>query len=303
MRDNGNMKWRIALLSSFVMWMAFGSGLPVASAKAASPELVKGAMIYERSDDEFASAIVIDPATGKRLYAYLPDKKWTAASLTKLTNALVLLDQKPRWSKTIAYSSKDSVGGGELSLKSGTQITIQDLFYSSIVASANNAAMALARTSGLGVDGFVKKMNAKAKSLGLTTTKFYDPVGMDPRNVTTAAEMAVIAGKAFSTPAIQKAATTMTYRFATSNPTVKKTITSTDHLLTRDDTLYVLGGKTGFLYESRYNFVVKMRPMDADPAKPPLLIVVLGSPTYEGSFNAAKGLANWAWKAYTWASK
>ena len=143
----------------------------------------------------------------------------------------------------------------------------------------------------------------KAKTLGLTTTKFYDPVGMDPRNVTTAAEMAVIAGKAFSTPEIQRAATTMTYRFSTSGPTVTKTITNTNHLLTRDDSLFVLGGKTGFLYESRYNLAVKMRPMDADPAKPPLLVVVLGSPTYEGSFSAAKGLANWAWKAYTWSSK
>lgn len=266
------------------------------------PELVAGAQIYSRADDEFASAIVIDAATGKRLYAYLPTLEWPAASLTKLMNALVVIDQKPRWTKSIAMSSKDSVGGGQLNVKNGSTIPMKDLFYSSIVASANNAAMALARTSGLGTVGFVKSMNKKALALGLTTTSFADPSGMDPANVTTAAEMAKISAKAFDVPEIRRAATTMSYAFTMNNPTVKKKITNTNKLLTSDDEMFVMGGKTGFLYESRYNLAVKLRTMDKSPDKPPLIIVVLGAPKSAGSFASAKGLAKWAWNAYDWPS-
>lgn len=266
------------------------------------PELVPGAQIYSRSDDEFASAIVIDATSGKRLYAYLPNMKWPAASLTKLMNALVVIDQKPRWTKNISMSSKDSVGGGQLSVKNGSTIIMKDLFYSSIVASANNAAMALARTSGLGTAGFVKSMNKKAASLGLTTTSFADPSGLDPLNVTTAAEMAKIAEKAFAVPEIRRAATTMTYAFTMNNPAVQKKITNTNQLLTKDDEMYVMGGKTGFLYESRYNLAVKLRTMDESPDRPPLIVVVLGAPKSSGSFASAKGLAKWAWNAYDWPS-
>jgi len=286
-----------------VIWMCVAVPSSVSAVtRQLTPLPVANAQLYARSVNQFASAVVIDATTGKRLYSYLPNTEWPAASLTKLMSAMVFVDQKPNWSKTVVMSKKDSVGGGELSVKDGSKISITDLFYSSIVASANNAAIALARVSSLGTSGFIKKMNAKAKALGLSTTHFVDPSGIDPANVTTASEMAVIAGKAFSTPMIRRAATTKTYTIALSNPVIKKELNNTNHLLTRDDQMYVLGGKTGFLYESRYNLAVKLRPVKADPARPPLLVVVLGSPTYAGSFASAKGLANWAWKAYTWSS-
>ena len=289
--------WCVICVSSVAL-----AGMPAADAAVRTPVLRSGAQIYQNSYDEFASAIVIDENSGKRLYAYLPDRPWPMASLTKLTNALVLLDRKPDWSKTVEFSNADAVGGGMLTVQSGTKITINDLFFSSIVASANNAAMALARTSGIGVSAFVQKMNEKAASLGLTKTVFYDPVGLDARNVTTAAEMAVIADKAFSTYAIRRAATTMSYKFSVADPVMHKTITNTDRLLTVDPDMYVLGGKTGFIYESRYNFVVKMRPMRPTADTPPLLVVVMGAPTYSGSFASAKALAQWAWKSYRWTS-
>ncbi len=304
MRENKAMKkvFCYVLAIGYIFYAAL-IAVPVVNAATRVPVLRSSARLYRNVYDEYASAVVIDAATGKRLYSYLPNRAWPAASLTKLTNALVLLDQRPNWSRRVAFSSADEVGGGMLTVKNGTRITINDLFYSSIVASANNAAMALARTSGLGVRGFVRRMNSKARSLGLKKTVFYDPVGMDPRNVTTAAEMSVIARVAFSTYAIRRAATTMIYHFTTTAPYMVKTIKSTDRLLTRDPDMYVLGGKTGFLYESRYNLAVKMRTMDWDPSKPPLIVVVLGAPRYSGSFASAKALANWAWKSYRWISR
>jgi D-alanyl-D-alanine carboxypeptidase len=67
--------------------------------------------------------------------------------------------------------------------------------------------------------------------------------------------------------------------------------------LTLDDEVWVIGGKTGFIYEARYNLAVQMRPMAGGPQ---LVVVVLGSPTKKDSFASAKSLAKWAWRAYAW---
>lgn len=271
-----------------------------ASAATLTPMLVPNAVLYSRADNEFASAIVVDAATGKRLYAYLPDLKWTGASLTKLMNAMVFLDLKPNWGKAVTLSSKDEVGGGRLRVNSGAKMTIQDLFYSSIVASANNTAMAMARVSGLSIANYVARMNAKAKALGMTHTTYTDPSGMDPKNVTTATDLAVLARKAFSTYMVHKASTTMSYSFPILNTNVVKKIASTNDLLTKDPDVYVYGGKTGFLYESMYNLAVEMEPNPRTPNGHKVLVIVFGSPTRAASFASAKSLAQWAWKSFEW---
>jgi len=271
----------------------------VPAVQAAGPVLRSGGMTYERSDDEFVSAVVIDAKTGKRLYGYQPQKVWPAASLSKLMSALVVLDHHPAWNKVVSTVRSDEVGGGSLAVKVGSRMTVQDMFYASIVGSANNTTMSLARLSGLGKAGFVKHMNAKAKELGLKNTKFEEPTGLNENNVTTAEEMAKLAQTAFSKSMIRRAASTMAYRFTVTNPTVVKTVKNTNRLLTYDDDVWVIGGKTGFIYEARYNLAVQMRPMDGGPQ---LMVVVLGAPTKNSSFDSAKSLANWAWRAYAWPS-
>lgn len=259
-----------------------------------------GAMAYERSDDEFVSAVVVDVQSGKRLYGYQAQKVWPAASLSKLMSALVVLEHHPAWGKTVSTAKADEVGGGSLVVKVGSKMTVRDMFYSSIVGSANNTTMSLARLSGLGRAGFVKQMNAKAKSLGLKNTKFAEPTGLSEKNVTTAEDMAKLAKAAFSQLLIRRAASTMAYRFTVTNPTVVKTVKNTNRLLTDDDDLWVIGGKTGFIYESRYNLAVQMRPMAGGPQ---LMVVVMGAPTKASSFDSAKSLATWAWRAYAWPSQ
>ncbi len=270
-----------------------------ADAAAFEPTLKNNASHYSRADAEFAGAIVIDVQSGGVLYSYQASKKWPAASLSKLMAALVTLDHHQPWGKTVALLKQDEVGGGRLAVKAGSLMTVQDMFYSSIVGSANNTTMSLARLSGLGMKGYVKEMNAKAKAMGLKSTSFVEPTGLSEKNVTTAEEMAKIAKTAFSNLTIRRAATTMAYKFTIANPRVVHTVRNTNHLLTKDDDLWVMGGKTGYIDEAMYNFVVQMRPMDGGPQ---LLVVVLGAPTKNASFASAKSLANWAWKAYDWNS-
>lgn len=269
---------------------------------AAAPTVLQNAFLYERSDDEFASAIVIDVKSGKTLYQYQPERPWPAASLTKLLGAAVFMDRKPSWNRIVSIQKDDQIGGGSLRVSPGATMTVKDLLYSSIAASANNAAVALPRTVGMSKAAFVKQMNVKAKKIGMTKSTFVDPSGLDPKNMTTAKDIAKLAEAAFAVPEIRRAATTGSYTFNIRNTGVMKTIRSTNELLTlaAHDDLHVTGGKTGFLYESRYNFVVRMRPTADDDSKRELMVVVLGSPTRTDSFKTAKGLARWAWKAYTW---
>jgi D-alanyl-D-alanine endopeptidase (penicillin-binding protein 7) len=256
---------------------------------------------YSRSEKEFASALVIDAKSKKVLYEYNADKKWSVASITKLMTSLVFLEHRPSWNKIVSIKKQDEVGGGRLRVKTGATMSVLDLFYSSISASANNTAMAMARISGLSQKNFVKAMNSKAKALGLKNTTFADQSGMDPKNLSTARDLAKLATTAFNIEAIRRPASTAKYKFVVRNTGELKVLTNTNDLLFGKDfdDLYVTGGKTGFIYESMYNLVVRLKPTGAKGSDRALMIVVLGAPTRESSFTSAKGLAEWAWKGYT----
>src|SRR3989338_4827747 len=93
--------------------------------------------------------VVMDPATGTILTMKQEDRVWPIASLTKLLTASVVLDQKVSMQKLIAMKNVDNVGGAKLYVNEGSQFSVGDLFYAALVASANNAANALARSTGL----------------------------------------------------------------------------------------------------------------------------------------------------------
>ncbi len=266
----------------------------------AAPSKKIQAQDFDPKPGDFKAAVVMDYKTKKILYAYNSEVSRSAASLTKLTGALVFLDTKPSWNKVVSIQKKDEVGGGRLRVASGATLTVRDTVYSSIVGSANNAATALARISGLGLTKFVRQMNAKAKALGCTNTKFKDPSGMDPENVTTAADMAKIAAAAFSRAEIRSPATTAKYTFRILNTGEVKTIRNTNQLLLDENNgLYVMGGKTGYLDEAKNNLVLRVRP-DRQNAKQELIIVVLGAETKAQLFEATQRLAQWTWSAYDW---
>ena len=267
------------------------------------PVILPSAETYQPVANEFASAIVVDTATGNVLYSFKPTMVWPAASLTKLMSMLVFLDHAPSWNSTVTLLAKDEVGGGRMQAKSGTKASVVNLFYTSLMASTNNTTMALARATGMSQSAFAKRMNQKAAALGLKSTTFVEPTGMSPNNKTTATDMAKLAQKAFSNAWIHRALTTPTYSF-TMRGTTKgiKTVKNTDVFLTEYDNVYVKGAKTGFLYESQYNLVTTLRGDAGAVDEPYLTVVVLGAPSKASSFESTSALAEWAWKAYSWQS-
>lgn len=252
-------------------------------------------------ENEFAAAIVMVPKTHQVLYSFKPDKPHAAASLTKLAGAMAFLKKPGSWERLITITKADEVGGGRLRVNVGTRIPLRDLFYASITASANNAATALARVSGLTMKGFLARMNQVAKTAGAKNTVFYDASGMNPKNTTTARDMALISEAAFNLPEIRRAATVETYSVRIASLGQVRTIKNTNPLLAPHTGVWVLGGKTGYLEESMYNFVGRFRPELADGSAElgkDVIIVVFGAPTKDAQFQTAKRLAQWAWRVH-----
>lgn len=285
--------WRIAWrwLWSCLCLCSLAIAIPW-SASASEPKR------YELLPNEFASAIVIRASTGKVLYEFEPDKPHVAASLTKLVQAIAMLDRAWNWNTVVTMQSSDEVGGGRLRVEVGAKVKLGDLWQASLGSSANNAATALARVAGPGVAAHVKNMNEKVKAIGANASAFHDPSGMDARNQTTARDMAQIAKYAFNQPLIRQASQAGAYRFALANGTEARNILNTNAPLLQDPEVWLAGGKTGYLPQSGYNYAGMLRPMSAGGINDPkreIIVVVLGAPSKEASFESVKRLSAWAW--------
>lgn len=218
-----------------------------------------------------ASAMVVDKQTGDVVFTKNSHEIRSIASLTKLMTTLVFVENNPGWDKLITIEKDDFVGGATLWVKEGDQVTVKDLFYSTLVGSKNNAAVALAKSTGMSVAQFVAKMNQKATELGLTNTYFAEPTGLNERNVSTAEEMAVIAREAFKNPDIVAASTTKWYKVVPTNSGLVYWVKNTSmKVLERD--LYVTGSKTGWTDEAGYCLVTQAKKGDKE-----LLALVMGA--------------------------
>ncbi len=236
--------------------------------------------------------VVMDPATGEVLASQNADDVRSIASITKLMTVMVAHDAGLDTDAKVALARADEVGGGRLQVPIGTQLTVPGLIGSTIVGSANNAANALARATGLSREAFLARMNEKARSLGLARTSFADPTGIEVENLSTAREVALMARAAFADAWIAPYAGLATYDVPLPNGAVR-TIKNTNGLVA-DASVDVMAGKTGFINEAGYTLVTRL----AKPGEKELLVVVLGADTKAQSFRDAKVLAEKAWQSY-----
>lgn len=196
---------------------------------------------------------------------YNADQILPLASLSKLMTALVFLDTDPDWDKPVTITDEQinypkTLAGddatSEVDFSSGDIVTVYDLWIAMLVSSSNQAAIALADSSELSRDEFVKKMNDKAKELGLVKTKFYDVSGLDPHNVTTAKEMAKLAYTAFNDPQVMAAGQNTAYIINAATATSIKQIAVTDRNYSLQK-FFPDASKTGFLIEAQHTVAVK----------------------------------------------
>lgn len=246
--------------------------------------------------------IVVDTASGAILAANNAEATWPIASITKLMTTTVAIDQGIDVGGTGTVKSVDDVGGAKLYVNDGTKFTVRDLLAATLVGSANNAANAVARLTGLTKDDFVGHMNAHVAALGLTHTSFVDPTGIELENVSNAREVAYFSAKAFAQENIKKfAGSWKTHITALNDAAYVRDIKNTNWMLyyPEYDDVYVTAGKTGFLNESGWNVAVQLHPMGEDESRS-LTIVALGAAGRRESFDDAAALARWTWRNFEW---
>ncbi len=243
------------------------------------------------------SAVVIDSQSGKIIFSKDANKQKAIASITKLAVALVFLDNNPGWETEYEIKHSDRVNGGKIYLFSGEKVRVKDLFYLSLVGSANTATLALVNSTGLAQTEFVAAMNKKAKDLNLKNTSFVDSAGLSYLNRSTAYEAAKLAKAAFENEDVSKAVLSEEYSFTTAGNR-KKTIYTTDSLLKSFPTngIKLSGGKTGYTGAAGYCFVGKFNNKDNQE----IFVVILGGEDHDYRFQKTKELAQWTYDNFAW---
>ena len=145
------------------------------------------------------SAILMDMTTGRVLFARNADAPLPPASITKVLS-LYLADEAIRNGKVhpsdlVKISRKAGrTGGSKMFLQAGSEIPLDELLKGMAVVSANDASVAVAEYIGGNVEGFVERMNRKARDLGMTRSFFKNPNGLPARGqFTTARDILILA--------------------------------------------------------------------------------------------------------------
>ncbi len=129
-------------------------------------------------------AVLMEATTGKVLYAENPDASMAPASITKIMTLVLVMEAldagviRPEDMVTVSANAS-SMGGSQVFLKEGEQMTVEEMVKCVVIASANDAAVALAEHLCGSVPAFVNKMNEKAAKLGMKNTGFENVTGLD----------------------------------------------------------------------------------------------------------------------------
>lgn len=145
------------------------------------------------------SAILMEKDTGKIIYEKASDEQLPPASMTKIMTMLLIMEELDRGSLTLDEKVRTSekaasMGGSQIFLEAGEEMTVEELLKAIAIASANDASVALAEHIAGTEEEFVKRMNEKVKTLGLENTHFSNSTGLPAKNhYSSARDMAMMA--------------------------------------------------------------------------------------------------------------
>lgn len=155
------------------------------------------------------SAILINAENGDVYFEKNADKRLPMASTTKIMTALVAIENSSLRDTVIIDRRAVGIEGSSVYLTDGELLTMEDLLYSLLLASANDAAAAIAIEIGGSIEGFAAMMNIKAAELELENTHFDNPHGLDSEtHYTTAQDLAKITAYALENPDFLKIVST-----------------------------------------------------------------------------------------------
>lgn len=261
------------------------------------------------------AALLMDAETGTVLYSFHGDDKNYPASITKIMTALLTLEAVERGELTLdqavtvpeGFDVDLELGGTSQNLKVGEALSVHDLLYCALVASANDACNALATAVAGDVPSFVSQMNHRAEELGLTGTHYVNAHGLhDEAHYTTAHDIAVLTRLALENETFAEIVSTKSYTVPPTNLTGERRFSSTNALLLPIyDGRYVytraIGVKTGTT-----NAAGKCLASAAKKGERTLICVVLGAEDVEDEsgkrtrmvFTESKRLLEWGFDTF-----
>ncbi len=263
----------VALVASLV-------AVPAAGARAAAPP----PRISARS------AILVQPDTGEIVYRRAATARRPIASATKLMTALLTLESGSldRTVRAVRYAASpvESLMG----LRAGERVTVRDLMVGLLLASGNDAATTLAVRIGGSRRAFVRRMNVRARQLGLADTHYANPVGLDdPRNYSSAEDLVKLTLILLRDPFFARTVNRTSASVVSGGR--RRTLTNRDLLV--DEVPWVDGVKTGHTTQAGYVLVSAARRRGVR-----LVSAVLGDPS-EGARDAdSLALLRWGLARY-----
>lgn len=239
------------------------------------------------------SVILVERETGTVLYQQAEHEKLEPASVTKVMTMLLVAEALDAGQISLedqvtcsAYAA--SMGGSQVYLKEGEQMSVHDLLKSVAVASGNDAAVALAEELAGSESAFVDKMNQRAAELGMKDTHFCNCNGLPAEgHVTSAYDIALMSCQLLRHDLIREYTGTW-----------MDTIRDGEFQLANTNKLiYYYEGATGLKTGSTGSagFCISSSALRDDME---LVAVVLGSTTSKERFDSAKALLNYGFGAY-----
>lgn len=212
------------------------------------------------------------------------------ASTTKIMTCTVILENCDLKSEVTVSARAAGTQGSRLGLHTNDVITIENLLYGLMLCSGNDAAVALAEFCGGSVEGFAVMMNEKAKQIGLTSTNFVTPHGLDNENhFTTAYDFAILTDYALNNPLFLQLVGTKYYDVSING--ITKSIHNTNELLGYLPSVY--GVKTGYTSGAGRCLITAAKQDNLD-----IIVIVFGSDTKNIRTTDSVTLINYAFSNY-----
>lgn len=245
-------------------------------------------------DVKAESYVLMDADSGKILLAKNEKKSLPPASMTKLMTLILAVEDLETGKvglkdKVIASENAWKMGGSQIYLEPGEEMTYEDMLISIAVGSANDACVAVAEHLEGTHKNFVDRMNLKARRIGLKNTHFVNSYGLTAENhYTSAADMAVIARYALNHPKILEYTAVKEYNLRQGD----------FKLFNTNKLLWWYQGadgfKTGWTTEAKYCLTSTAK---RDGLR--LISVVMASPEKHGNFRDSMQLFNYGFARYT----
>ena len=241
------------------------------------------------------TAILIESSTGKIIYEKNKDEKRSPASMTKIMTLLLAMEALENKSitledKVLVSKNAAGMGGTQIFIEEGSEVSVLTLLKGIGIASANDAAVAVGEYIGGTEESFVSMMNDRAKELGCVNTNFKNPHGLDETDhYTTAYDLSLIARELVKYPLALEITSTYEDHISVSNE---------NHWLVNTNKLIrfykgIDGLKTGYTDNALYCLTATMKKNDMR-----LISIVMGEDSKENRSNDTVSMMEYGYSQY-----